>query len=113
MNIAMRLTIILLLSTLISACAQLPELKPPTDRDNSGESVPTWLGDDLISKGPTKIKLCEVSEAQSKCATDSPGLSAKGLGGFFLPLNVSVPEIPLTLTSKIVHWTSRKSIVIG
>jgi len=87
----MKTLIVLLLSMFLSACAQLPERK--SSELASDPAAARWLLPFINKAESTRLLLCDVEIPRQACLSARQGLSATGLGGIFLPLNVSLPEV--------------------
>lgn len=51
----------------------------------------------LLLRGdkPTRLLICDVEAPRQSCTDEPAGLVAAGLGGFLLPLKISVPHITI------------------
>jgi len=86
------------LSLALSGCAQLPAIDAEM-RDSataSRESVSAWVPPLLREPESTRLRICDVDAPRELCSETDRGLAAVGLGGLFLPLKVSLPQMTVT-----------------
>lgn len=88
---------ILLLPIVLSACVQLPENNPQVVSADTF-AVSNWLLPLIERAERIQISMCKVENPRLPCFDRYKGLEATGIGGFLLPLKVSVPSMTMQAT---------------
>ena len=83
---------------ILAACAGAPKPLPTT---TSLAERTTFMETAVVAEGDVTYAFCEAEpEALDRCASDSQGLKANGLGGLFVPLRMNVRSIDLAGSAK-------------
>lgn len=84
--------LLVVLSVLLSACAQLPEIK---GESSARVTVSNWLLPLLRDTESVQLLMCDVESPRQVCNSERKGLEAAGVGGILLPLKVSLPVVTI------------------
>ncbi len=96
---------LLIMTGLLVSCAQLPEINPNTGLPAAGIGVSNWILPNLKQPEPARLLVCDVEMPGEACKEGSTGLKAVGIGGFLLPLKVSLPTVTINSNQAALHVT--------